>query len=334
MKISVINFELVFLKKIPTNGLFFGKTQLLGIPFFIFFLFLGIISKAQQEIRPCNQPPSFIQTLGFDPLWTALSTSEKQKMGVVLIVYKKAEGISSPLPNGPRETVYQDPSWRTGGYLSAICFDKFGNAYLIPSPFISMLYNPIDKLNTVYQIDHNTGGMQPWLAIQPAKKTSKGNPYGLLGIAYDCLSNHLYCTTVAPSDRNKEAGIIYMINANTKRKSDSLVGIDAMGLTVALDELGNKRLYFGKTRTGEIFSIAVNAKNKFVRSSLRKELSLEGMGPRGDDKARKIRFQNNTMIVNGIAFNYNLQASSEKPETQYKFQWNYASKKWQLIDLQ
>lgn len=326
--------KLFFLKKIPTFCLFFGKTQLLGIPIIGFFLFLGMSSIAQQEIKPCNQPPAFIQTLGFDPLWTALSTSEKQKMGAVLIAYKKVDGISSPLPNGPRETVYQHPSWRSAGYLSAICFDKFGNAYVIPSPFISMLNNPIEKLNTVYRINNLTGDMQPWLAILPNKKTSLENPYGLLGIAYDCIAHHLYCATVAASNRQKEAGIIYIIHADTKRKSDSLVGIDAIGLTLALDELGNKRVYFGKARTGDIYSIAVNSKNKFVKSSLRKELSLVGIGPRGDDKARKIRFQNNTMIVNGIAFNFNLQASSEKPETQYKFQWNYASKKWQLIDLQ
>lgn len=323
-----------FLKKISTKNPILEKTRLFGIPILVFFLILGLSSRAQLEIKPCNQPPSFIQTLGFDPLWTALSTSEKQQMGVVLIAFRKLPGASSPSPNGPRETVYQHPSWKTGGYLSAISFDKFGNAYLIPSPFISMLYNPVEKLNTVYQINHNTGEMQPWLAIQPGKKASRENPYGLLGIAYDCMAHHIYCATVAASSRKKEAGVIYMIDVNTKRKSDSLIDIDAMGLTLALDELGNKRVYFGKARTGDIYSVAINSKNKFVKSSIRKELSLEGIGPRGDDKARKIRFQNNTMIVNGIAFNFNLQASSEKPETQYKFQWNYSNKKWQLIDLQ
>jgi len=327
---KIINLE----KKIFTNCPFLGKTQLIGIPLLSFFLFLGIFLSAQQEIKPCNALPAFIQTLGFDPQWTALSSAEKQKKGVVLVVYKKIPGLSSPEANGPRETVYQHPSWRQGGYLSAISFDKKGNAYLIPSPFISMLDNPIEKLNTIYSIDHNTGEMQAWLSLLPAKKTSLQNPYGLMGIAYDCISHHVFAATVAASNRKNEAGLIYMINVERKQKVDSLMGIDAIGLTLAIDELGNKRLYFGKARMGDIFSIAINQQNKFVKSSLRKELSLDGIGPRGDDKARKIRFQNNVMIVNGIAFNFNLQASSEKPETQYKFQWNKQEKKWQLLDLQ
>ena len=65
----------------------------------------------------------------------------------------------------------------------------------------------------------------------------------------------------------------------------------------------------------------------------RNELSLNGYGPRGDDKARKIKFSNGTMLVNGISFNYNLQASSEKPETLYSFRWNINNKKWELLDM-
>ena len=61
-------------------------------------------------------------------------------------------------------------------------------------------------------------------------------------------------------------------------------------------------------------------------------MSLEGYGPRGDDKARKIKLSGNKLLVSGTAFNYNLQAASEKPETLYTFIWLAKEKKWGLIN--
>ncbi len=78
----------------------------------------------------------------------------------------------------------------------------------------------------------------------------------------------------------------------------------------------------------------IGAKGTMLKNSIRKELSLEGYGPRGDDKARKIKFNGNQLVVNGTAFHYNLQASSEKPETVYTFVWLPKQKKWGLIDYQ
>ncbi len=72
--------------------------------------------------------------------------------------------------------------------------------------------------------------------------------------------------------------------------------------------------------------------NLFVVVQL--ECSVSGIGPRGDDAPRKIRFDCDLMIVNGIAFNYNLQASSEKPETVYVYMRDPSAKTWQLINIQ
>jgi hypothetical protein len=78
--------------------------------------------------------------------------------------------------------------------------------------------------------------------------------------------------------------------------------------------------------------MVVKRGGKLQKASLRKELSLDGYGPRGDDKARKIKFEGNQLVITGTAFNYNLQASSEKPETVYTFVWMPQQKKWGLID--
>lgn len=296
-------------------------------------LILGKNVQAQREIKPCQQEPAFIRTLGYDPLWTALSTSEKKTVGIVLVQFEQQAGQTAPTPQTPQRSVYQHPSWQSAGYMSSITFDKDGNAYSIPTPLISMLYNPKEKLNTIYRIDAYTGVMKEWLSLPYAAKPSSGNPYGLLGITYDCTAGLLLAATVSGSDRYSEKGLIYSIHTATRKIADTLKAKDAMALTVAYDEKDQKRLYFGRTRTGEIYSLPLTAEGKFIRKQMRKELSLEGYGPRGDDKARKIKFAGGTMMVSGVAFNYNLQASSEKPETNYSFRWNNLQKKWELYDL-
>lgn len=288
---------------------------------------------AQREIRACQIEPSFIKTLGFNPLWTALSTNEKRSIGIVLIEFEKKENQTTPTPQNSRKSIYQHESWKSAGYLSTITFDIVGNAYTIPTPLISMLYNPVNKLNTIYQINGITGILTEWMSLPYAFSIAFGNPYGLLGIAYDCTSNLMVASTVSGSDRYNEKGIIYLINVATKKIIDTLKNKDAIALKVALDENGNKRLYYGTARTGNIISVPINADGKLNKKVQRKELSLNGYGPRGDDKARKIKFANGTMLVNGISFNYNLQASSEKPETLYTFKWNNNIKKWELLDM-
>ncbi|MFY8023749.1 MAG: hypothetical protein ACOVNO_00280 [Sediminibacterium sp.] len=299
------------------------------------FLFLTTIGiNAQQEIKPCQQEPAFIRTLGYDPLWTGMSTSEKTSIGISLIVFEKQAGKSSPNAQTPKQTVYQHPSWKMAGYLSTITFDFKGNIYTIPAPLISMLYNKTEKLNTIYSIDANTGEMSEWKSLPFAAKPSNKNPFGLLGISYDCSGHFLAAATVAGSDRYNEKGEIYLIDVATQKVTDKLKNIDAMGLSFGIDEAGKKRLYFGKTRSGDIYSVLIAANGTMIKNSVRKELSLEGYGPRGDDKARKIKFNGNQLVISGTAFHYNLQASSEKPETVYTFIWLPKQKKWGLIDYQ
>lgn len=287
---------------------------------------------AQREIKPCPKEPSFIKTLGFDPLWTGLSTGEKNKMGLVLVAFEKLPGLRAPTPTTPKLSIYQHPSWLTGGYLSSITFDSKGNAYTIPAPWISMLYNHPSKINTIYKVDEYTGEMKEWLSLPLSNKSLVNNPYGLLGISYDCTADLIIAASVAGSNRYKENGVVFLVQLANQKIIDTLQHKDFIAVAVGIDEKGAKRLYLGKARSGEIISIPISANGKFIRSALRKELSLEGYGPRGDDKARKIKFIGNQLQVSGIAFNYNLQAASEKPETTYTFNWNTITKKWDLID--
>lgn len=289
---------------------------------------------AQQAIKSCQKEPAFIQTLGFDPLWTGLSTSEKTTVGISLISFEKKSGLKAPNEKTLKQSIYQHPSWKTGGYLSTITLDVYGNIFTIPAPLISMLYNKIEKLNTIYQINGNSGEMNEFISLPFAAKPGNKNPFGLLGISYDCKDHFLAASTVAGSDRYNENGVVHIINPSTKKIIDTLQNIDVIGMGFAFDEAGKKRLYYGSARTGDIYSVIVSITGKMNKKSKRKELSLDGYGPRGDDKARKIKFNGNQLVISGTAFNYNLQASSEKPETVYTFIWVPKNKKWGLINYQ
>jgi hypothetical protein len=300
---------------------------------FCYLTLASVSTLAQREIKPCQKEPAFIQQYGLDPLWSALSTSEKHRMGLVLVELIKTGTEAKPSANSFRGRIFQDSSWKKAGWLSGISLDAAGNVYTIPAPLVSVLDNPPQNQNSIFRVDAQTGIMQKWLQL-PLKKYESGNsPFGLMGISFDCTSGILFASSIAGSKRFQEKGIFYAIEAATRKLKDSLVGIDAIGMTLYFDPSGNKRLLFGKARTGEIWSVIINKNAGFVKTSLQKELSLEGLGPRGDDKARKIRFTNGILSISGIAFNYNLQASSEKPETVYDFKWNQGSKKWELVNL-
>ncbi|MFY7900062.1 MAG: hypothetical protein ACOVNY_07745 [Chitinophagaceae bacterium] len=291
-------------------------------------------SYAQFDIKSCQKEPLFISKFGFNPKWAALSTSEKSKIGLALIELLPSNNEKAPNNQSIKGRMYQHHTWTKAGYLATIALDVQGNVFTIPAPLVSFLHNNPLEQNIIYKIDYLTGIMQKWKSLPLQKiKGYLQNPYGLLGLTYDCTSNMLFASSVQGSNRYQEKGIIYEIHATTKKIVDTLQGKDVMGLAVNYDNKGNKKLYFGTTRTGHIYSIVIGKSGQFEKQTIQLECSLEGLGPRGDDKARKIKFVNGNMIVNGVAFNYNLQASSEKPETTYVFSWNNQQQIWDLIDL-
>ncbi len=304
----------------------------LSILIIIYLCPFRVIAQRQYS---CAKVPAFVKLKGFDTLRTALSTAEKRYMGLVLIeLAQKPAAGEQPDLNNERARYYQHPSWKSAGYLASITLDRMGNAYAIPAPHISLLYNQPRQQNKIYRVDSKTGVMTPWMQLPIPKVETLQNPYGLLGLTYDCADGSIYAATVAGSTRTKEAGVLLHIRTSDKKVLDTLKGIDAMGLAVFQGLKGERRLYFGKIRTGEVYSVGIAADGKFIRSSVQLECSVSGIGPRGDDAPRKIRFDRDLMIVNGIAFNYNLQASSEKPETVYVYMRDPSAKTWQLINIQ
>jgi hypothetical protein len=298
---------------------------------FIIILFLSSCKEkmdaeeaAQIGITPCQKLSPFIPGTGLNQSRTAFSTSENRIKGLVL--------IEIPLTGADPATkkTWQHPSWKQFGWMGPIAIDENGNVFTVPIPVINVLDNPVEKQNVIYKAEGTTGEMKPFTDLPKAGSASAENVYGLLGLYYDCHAKKLYTSTVAGSTRDKENGIVYIVDPADCKIKDKLTGYDVMGLCVG-GITGEKRLYFGSSRSSDIFSIGLTKSGNFAGNP-RKEFSLDMLGPRGDDKARRIRFdKNGDLLIFGVEFNYNLTAPTEKQETIYRFRYDEENKKWNFV---
>lgn len=263
----------------------------------------------------CQKIPPFVRAMNFGQN-AAFSTSDRKVQGLVLI-----EG----------ERFYQHPSWKLAGSLAPITRDGNGNTYAAPAPWIDVLENKPEEQNKVYKVDGQTQEMAEFVNLPKAAEPSSQNPYGALGLAFDCDTNSLYVSSVSGSTRDQINGRIFQLSPDGKIISQ-LDKTDAIGLAVFNTAKG-KRLFFGQARNPEIWSIALDDKGNFSGDA-RKEVTLENLGSRGDDKARRITFSTtNEMIIFGIEFSFNLIAPSEKQETVYRYQYEPNTDSWFYIPI-
>ncbi len=299
------------------NKVFFIPSILLSVAFF------SCKEEAVEfQMNECKAQPAFIKKMGFNPNRSALSTSEKRMMGLVLVEFNQ-QGDTS---HGGRR-IYQHPSWKSGGWLGAIQLDPNGNCFLGPVPVINLLDNPPAKQNTIYKVDAQTGEMKSFTELPVSENISSTNPYGIMGFTYLCESNTLYVSTIQGSTRQKENGFIYALDATTGKIIDKVNNADAIGMGISYVS-GKRVLYFGSARASDIFSVTLSKEGKFLDKQ-QPAFSITGMGPRGDDKVRRIKFdKSGRMQVYGLEFQFNLTAPTEKQENMYSFGWDEGAKRW------
>jgi outer membrane protein assembly factor BamB len=264
----------------------------------------------------CKKNAAFINKIGFNASKTYLTTADKKIMGLVMV------DASTEKPK-----IYQDSSWKKAGWLAPIQIDMEGNVYVGPAPFINVLYNPLSNQNTVYKVAAQSGIMAPFVQLPFDSSIQTQNPFGIIGLAYLCEANMLYVSTVAGSNIQFEKGAVYQIDATTGKIKNKISAIDVLGMGISYSS-GQRKLYFGKARNSDVYSIVLNEKGDFIGEPIF-EFSLQGLGIRGDDKVRRIKSEKDgSLAVYGIEFNFNLVAPSEKLETIYKFVFNEEQKKW------
>jgi hypothetical protein len=316
---SMIN---IFLTQFKWNRIFFHL-------FIIWWLFLTISCKKkidQNEIFrigkvKCDIQPAFLKNIGFKTERCVYTTFLNNVKGVAIIEMP----LNSTDTNNLK--VYQHDSWKNHGMMGSLTAGKDGCEYTAPVPFINTLGKPLSEINTVFKIEPKSGIMKEF-AILPKPDSSNGVvPFGVLGLYYDCHSDRLFASSVAGSTKDKENGVIYSIDPKTGEIKDQLKGFDAFGLFVC-GITSEKILYFGLARNSRVFGIELDAEGNFVGEPVEK-FSLANLGPRGDDKARRIRLNKlNYLEINGVEFNYNLTANTETPHAVYQFEYNENNKNW------
>ncbi len=274
-------------------------------------------------VTGCRKQAAFSQQLGFSR-GTLLSTAERTIKGLV---------IAEPSKDNTPPRTYQHPSWTMGGYLGPSAIDRDGNIFVAPAPRVNLIDNPPERANVIYKVDTNTGVMTDFLDLPFVQVPSLQNPYGILGMAYDCDTHSMYVSSVAGSSREKEVGRIFHIDLNTGTVEGQMNNVDAIGVGVFNSPKG-KRLYFGLARTQEVRSVELDVRGKFIGAP-REEFSLADLGPDGNDKARKIGFDRaNDMTVNGTKFTFNLAPPpAQILPSAYRFRYDAATDQWTFVEV-
>ncbi len=264
----------------------------------------------------CRKHPRFARALGFDTT-AYLTTSAAEIKGL---------GLVQPAVGDNPAQVYQDPSWDDAGWLGHMTFDALGNVYVFPVPRTSLLDNPLARQNTLYRIDTDSAWLTALLTITTDFPASTVNPFGLLGLTYDCDTHSLYASTVAGSTATAELGKLVRIDLATVAVVAELQGIDPFGVAVN-NEASGKRLYFGIARTSEIYSVALTPTGDFAGQP-QLELAL----PERALKAWRIDWEpNGDMLVRATPFDYNLIATSERIDIPFLFRRDTQGL-WQLLN--
>ncbi len=267
----------------------------------------------------CQRNPNFSESVGLGKQVVA-STANGNRKGLLMFS-----------PSAP-DKFYQHPTWISAGNLGQFVVDGAGNTYVVPAVEISVSPEILALQSTLFKVDTNTSEMATFITLPVAAKTTE-NPFGLMGLAYDCDTNSVYATSVAGSTSADEVGRIYRIDANTAQVAGQLDNVDAMGIGVFNGAFG-KRLYFGKARTPEVYSVALTDAGTFTGEP-RFEFALSEVPNGQGDQARRIQINDKReMTIRAWPFDFNLRAASETPKRAYKFKYNEANDQWDFMSVE
>lgn len=268
----------------------------------------------------CQALPRFAATLGVGPR-AMFGTSAKGVKGLAVVDPDAAAAGRAP--------VYQHPTWDDAGYLGPFVYDRKGDIYVAPVPLVSLEDNPPALQNRVYRVDSASQALALFVDLPAAAPPSGANPFGVIGLAYDCDGERLYAASVAGSGPDAQRGRIYAVDLATKHVEIVRDGLDAFGVAV-FNGVHGKRLYYGLAREPELYSIALDAAGAAVGEP-RRELSLADAPGGTRDKIRRIRLSDGpTMALHAYDFGYSLQVASERAERVFEYSYDASADAWRF----
>jgi hypothetical protein len=248
-----------------------------------------------------------------------VSTSEPTTKGLVLVV--------SDL-QARKQLLYRDQSstWDDAGYLGPFLNDEAGYIYTAPVPRVSLADNPPEHATTIWRVDTDSQAMAPWVTLPAGAAPSTRNPFGLLGLAYDCTAKKLYASSVAGSSPREELGQVVRIDPETREIAPVISDVDALSLAV-LRGGGRSWLYVGSAREGIIRAYELGADGAVVGEP-HEVLSLRMDGAGADDRIRRIVLDGGDLFAFVSPFTFALRATGEREETIYRYTWNSDTQTW------
>jgi hypothetical protein len=269
----------------------------------------------------CRRGPRFVADLGLGA-HASLATALTKVTGLAIL---------DPDANNGKGRLYQHETWKSAGMLGPFITDRDGNVYVAPVPVVSTQENPPELQNRVYRVDTDNQMMSLLTELPWAQPPGGGNPFGVVGLAYDCETESLYATSLSGSTAKQELGRIFQIDLKTGKVVAQRDGIDAIGVAI-FNGANGKRLYYGLARTPEVHSIALDDAGRFSGEP-RLEFSLAGLTKAGRDTVRRIRFDSTTgMKLNLMDFTYSLQVASERQEDELNYSYDPFQDRWTLVE--
>lgn len=258
-------------------------------------------------VEDCRGFPSFTT----DPRYgfrggVVATTSVPDRMGLVLLDPARG-GKGFQHPNG---------TWDDAGWLGPVVSDGEGNIYAGPVPRTSLVDNPPAGANTLWVLQSATGVFTSYLTLEGAAPPSERNPFGVMGLSFDCDTNQLYVSSVAGSGPTSELGRLSRISVKDKAAVTVKEGVDALGLAVVKVD-GQKRLLYGLARVGEVWSVALDEAGNAVGEP-RQEFALGNLGGE-DDRVLRIDVDKdeNALRILTVPFAFTLQARSASLQQGY-----------------
>lgn len=270
-------------------------------------------------VNGCQYRPPFITRLGLpDDARTSTATP-----GIV------GFNILTRDPESDRVRPLLHDTWKSAGNLGQFTTDAAGNIYLVPVPLVSLELNPLAEQNKVQVIDGKTGRMREFIDLPAPRPIAADNPFGTIGLAYDCETNSLYVASLAGSSATEELGTVFQIDLARKAVASRLDGIDVLGLGV-FNGASGKRLYLGSARRPEVLSVALDASGA-ITGEPRHELDLAALDLAATNRAQKIRFdRDRRMLLKAVPFAYSLRVIGPDETALRVLRYDPARDRWVL----
>jgi hypothetical protein len=277
------------------------------------------LSEYTGSVKPCAVNPEFPKDHGLVPPYM-IDLRQKGYRGLRILEYRE---------NGK---ILQLPSWSEFGWLGLHTVDKTGNIYVSSIPHESIVHNPVGEQNRILKLDHLTGELFHFMDLPQKEPSTLNNPFGAMGLHFDCDNEYLYVSSVAGSSMREELGSLFQIELGTKKVISSLENTDAIGLATYNTEKG-KRVYYGKARTAEVYSIGLDENGSFSGQPSF-EFSLLEQNGGADDRAHRIRFNEDKMEIKASEFNFTLAAASNPMHNIYLFEYDHSKDTWSFLSVQ